>query len=394
MQKNLLAVAVGGALVAMGAPTVAVAQTATVSIYGTFYGEYSRINNGNANATTGYRTYDHFQNPGSEIGFRGEEKLGGNMSAWFQCTSSMDYRGSNSSSSSNSQAGSTLCTRNSALGMKGPAGNIFYGNWNTPFSRVSTMNNTGSNDTGLWGNAHIMTGTSTTTGISSASATTNNLDPGTFRKRQNSMFTYETPVFSGFQGMAAITSANFASNLLPTQVKTRLGSIAGTYNNGPLSIGAAYEKHWGYFSNGQDESAWTVSAGYTFANNLKLGGIYHRQRSDQSAPASARVSTYHLGIDWKISGPHGLRAAWSHAGDLKGTGSINRRPANGVGFDTSANQYQIRYVHTLSKRTELTAGYTRINNGNNANYEIGGSTTSQFPGKTVSGFGVAMRHTF
>src|SRR5436190_2695435 len=158
MQKKLIAVAVGSALTAIGAAP-ALAQNATVNVFGTLYAEYASINNGAKSATEPYQRYDHFQNPGSEIGFRGEEKLGGGMSAWFQCTSSMDYRGSGNSSSTTSPAGSTLCTRNSALGMKGGFGNIFFGNWQTPFTRVNLQSNTGANDTGVFGNAHIMTGT-------------------------------------------------------------------------------------------------------------------------------------------------------------------------------------------------------------------------------------------
>ena len=205
-----------------------------------FYGEYSRINNGNKSAAEPYQTYDHFQNPGSEIGFRGEEKLGGGLSAWFQCTSSIDYRGSGNASSSNSQAGSTWCTRNSAVGLKGVFGNAFYGNWQTPWTRINNQGNTGSNDTGVFGNAHIIAGASSTYGISSpsagsggvvaAGATTfggaiNTTTAGAFRRRQNSLFTYETPSFAGFQAMGSVTTRNYASAATSAQIKARLWSV-------------------------------------------------------------------------------------------------------------------------------------------------------------------------
>jgi predicted porin len=400
MQRKLLAVAVGSALGAIGAPTVSVAQTATVSVFGTFYGEYSYINNGTKSTNSpsdSYRSYDHWQNPGSELGFRGEEKLGGNLSIWFQCTSSMDYRGSGSQTSSNSQAGSTLCTRNSAIGAKGPIGNLFYGNWHTPFARVSAMNNTGSNDTGVFGNAHIMAGTSTTTGISSSTSPTNNLDPGTFRRRQNSLITYETPVFSGFQAMGAYTAANFASGATQGFAKTRLVSIGATYNNGPLSLGLAWDKHYAFYPGGNDEDGWVISAGYTFNNNLKLGGSYHKYNADPTSTTSNDITTYHIGIDWTIQGPHGLRAAWSHAGDIKGNGAMPRRPlvaGTALQGDSSADLWQIRYVHTLSKRTELTAGFSKMHNGSGANYEIGGSSTTQLVGQKPYAFAAAIRHNF
>ena len=45
MNKKLMAVAVAGALVA---PAVAMAQSSTVSVFGSFYMEYSFINSGRA----------------------------------------------------------------------------------------------------------------------------------------------------------------------------------------------------------------------------------------------------------------------------------------------------------------------------------------------------------
>src|SRR5690348_10752478 len=137
MQKKLLAVAVAGAL---GAPAFALAQNATVNVSGRIYLEYGKVNQG-----SGLVDVDMMQTPGSNIGFRGEEKLGGNMSAWFQCESTADVRGQN-------QDG--FCGRNSAVGLKGGFGNVFMGVWDTPFKRVQDA--TGSNDTGLYGSAFVL----------------------------------------------------------------------------------------------------------------------------------------------------------------------------------------------------------------------------------------------
>ena len=76
MQKKLIAVAVAGALTA---PAVALAQTSTVQIYGKITYEYGIADQGN-----GRPRVDYADSPGgSAIGFRGEEKLGGGLSAWF-----------------------------------------------------------------------------------------------------------------------------------------------------------------------------------------------------------------------------------------------------------------------------------------------------------------------
>ena len=102
MQKKLMVIAVAGAL---AAPAVAMAQSSTVQIYGKLTYEYARIKEGRGRIST-----DYADSPGgTSIGFKGEEKLGGGLSAWFQCESSADVRGVD-------QTG--FCTRNSAVGLK------------------------------------------------------------------------------------------------------------------------------------------------------------------------------------------------------------------------------------------------------------------------------------
>jgi predicted porin len=426
MQKKLIAVAVGGALAAIGAP--ALAQNATVNVFGTFYGEYARINNGRPNGTQDYQTYDHFQNPGSEIGFRGEEKLGGGLSAWFQCTASTDYRGNGNASATNPQAGSSWCNRNSALGLKGGFGNVFYGNWQTPFTRINNAGNVGSNDTGVFGNAHLMTGTSSTFGMSApgqtnntaggtavvaaggaaqtvtvtpATSPINTVSPAVYRRRQNNLFTYETPSFGGFTAMGSVTTRNNASAATPAQLKARLWSVGAQYANGPIFVGASYEKHDNFYNRGTaaapnagDDRAWGVAASYTLPINLKLGGSVVQTKSDAVVNAQTKVTAFHFGIDWMISGPHGVRAGYTRAGDVKGPAgtAMNARPA--ANPNTKADLMQIRYVYALSKRSEVTAGYSRTNNRANAIYETGGSSTTQFPGSDSNAFAIAVRHTF
>ena len=430
MQKKLIAVAVGGALTAFGAAP-ALAQNATVNVYGTFYGEYATISNGGKAATSpdqgAFKRYDHFQNPGSEIGFRGEEKLGGGLSAWFQCNSSIDYRGSGNQNSSNAQSSSSWCTRNSALGLKGVFGNVFYGNWLTPWTRINTAGNVGSNDTGVFGNAHIIAGTSSTFGTSAPQqGAINAVSPGAYRRRQNNLLTYETPNFGGFRAMGAMTSQNFASAATAQQFKTRLWSLGAQYDNGPLFVGGAFEKHSAFYDKNPlpvatagilpgNDRAWTLAGAYTFSNNLKLGGSYQQFKSQASFPNAAgtlggdtKVNTWHVGIDWMISGPHGVRAGYSRANDVKGLYSQGvATPANPTGItgtpmnvrpeagpSTAADMMQIRYVFQASKRTEFTVGASRTNNRANANYETGGSASTQYKGADSHAFAVAVRHSF
>ncbi|HTD91480.1 MAG TPA: porin, partial [Burkholderiales bacterium] len=187
MQKKLLAAAVSGALGTMVAP-VALAQNATVNVYGSLYAEYAQISHGMRNPTDIYQNYDHWQNPGSAIGFRGEEKLGGGMSAWFQCETTMDYRGSNNTATGNQSQG--ICNRDSAFGLKGAFGNVFMGNWGTPMKRV-TNDMVGANDTGVFGAARVLYGQSSTFGVQPPNAAAGaGSTPGAYRRRQSNLLSY------------------------------------------------------------------------------------------------------------------------------------------------------------------------------------------------------------
>src|SRR5262245_56582950 len=99
MRKKLLAVAVAGAF---AAPAAALAQSSTVQIYGTIVVNYNILDQGD-----GLKKTDMLNAHDANIGFRGEEKLGGGLSAWFQCESSFSL---------DSGGGDGLCARNSALG--------------------------------------------------------------------------------------------------------------------------------------------------------------------------------------------------------------------------------------------------------------------------------------
>jgi len=397
MQKKLLAVAVAGAL---GAPAVALAQNATVQVFGRLYAEYGYINQGATSpvaapvAGTDLNTVDFLQNPGSELGFRGEEKLGGGTSVWFQCATTMDWRGVD-------QVG--LCSRNSALGLKGAWGNFYAGNWHTPFQRAIVLGNVGAQETGLYGTAQLLGGQSTTTASGAASG-------GTFFRRQRNAIVYESPNFSGFQINAMYTNTNTDTNTVTsaTGTKARVQSISAVYNNGPLTAFAAYEKHNEVTgaAAARDEDGWTIGGAYSFPNKVKVGGIYTRQtweRGTAAAPTEGSVNAWHVGIDWSISGPHGVRAAYTRAGDIKsngvaafggiGAGAPPYRPAFNAAGGTSASLYQIRYVHTLSKRTEFTFGYAKMDNKNNAAYQIYG-LSSNANGRDQSGFALALDHRF
>ena len=417
MQKKMLAVAVASAL---GAPALALAQGAsTVQIFGTLYYEYdwARQGRGGAADATGNiakrQNVDFLQAPGSEIGFKGEEALGGSLAAWFQCSSTLNF------TNSTAGGGAEFCTRNSALGMKGSFGNVFVGRWDTPFKRTISPTNVGGNDTGIFGTAFLLTGGST--------STLENSNRSTFKRRQGNLISYDSPVFGGFQAMGSVSTANNGTagagttgTTGQTSSKPRIWSLGAQYSAGPIYVSAGYEKHKEFSAAGGelDDHGWHAGASYRWGPVL-FGGQYTRQKFENTGGAGATDAKYRawtFGVDWTIVGAHGLRANYTSVGDAKGNatntaaagaattntlfgGTYRPAPCFGVTVatascsNTGARLYQIRYVYTFSKRTEANLGYVRLRNDDNAAYALGGLSSPQI-GEKQSAVAFTLKHTF
>lgn len=373
MQKKVIALAVAGAL---AAPAVAMAQS-TVQVYGNLYVEYGFWNQGTATNGTDRANPDLIYTGGSEIGFKGEEKLGGGLSAWFQCASTADVRGV-------SLGG--FCGRNSAVGFKGSFGNVFIGNWVAPFRRAFGVGQVGARSLGAFGNWGLLWGGSATT--------LDGANPGSFARRQNNTINYDSPKFGGFQFMAQASTTNSATNDLASapNAKPRTWSLGGTYAAGPLALGAGFEEHQKFYGAGTDEKGYHVSASYKLGK-VKVGGVYTKQEWDDTAATSGEVNAWSLGAEWNISGPHLLHFGYTVADDVTGnSGAIGtRRPAAGV--DTGARHWTVRYQHVLSKRTYVSVGYGNLKTDRNAAYALGNGMTN-LAGADQKGVGLNIGHRF
>jgi len=403
MKKKLMAVAVAGAL---AAPAVVMAQASTVQIYGTITYEY-----GSGDQGGGRPSVDYADTPGgSSIGFRGEEKLGGGLSAWFQCESSADIRGVD-------QTG--WCTRNSAVGFKGTWGNLHYGRWDTPMKRALNQGTVGAFETGLLGMSFLPFG-----GSGGADATGTGSDAPQrqrWKRREASLAYYESPVFNGFQVLGAFSPGNAAADLPAVDAtpnpKPRIWSVAGTYSSGPLAIGLGYERHseFGAHQAGAtvslDDSAWGISAAYTFGGNIKVGMTYLDAEYETGSGISMDKKTWTIGADWRITGPHSLHAQYAVAGDTKGNSTVGIGGNGGVTApmvtpllarnDTGGDAFSIAYQYAFSKRTSVRFGYVRVDNDTNStSYRIGNTAGLIAPaggvagGQNVDAVAFHIRHSF
>jgi len=376
MHKKLMAVAVAGVF---AAPAIAAAQSSTVQIYGRITYEYGYVDQGSGKPST-----DLAQTPGgSAIGFRGQEKLGGGLTAWFQCESSADVRGLN-------QDG--LCTRNSAIGFKGGWGNLHFGRWDSPMKRAINMGTVGVKDTGLLGHSFVFAGGSGGTNATAAS------NRNRWKRRDVGWTYYESPNFSGFQVLAGFTPGNAATGATSstTAAKPRVLSLGGTFKKGPISVGLGYEQHndFGSVGGANDDSAWSIGGAYTFANKIKVGVTYLDAKYETSNTTESKKKNWLIGLDWKIAGPHSVHFGYVNAGETKGNGTITIGDIAPAGPDTGGDWFSIAYQYSFSKRTSVRVGYIQQNNDSNAFYALGGAGKPASKGEDQDAIAFYLQHNF
>jgi predicted porin len=361
-----------------------------VQIYGKITYEYGIADQGN-----GRPNVDYADTPGgSNVGFKGEEKLGGGLSAWFQCESSADVRGMD-------QTG--FCTRNSAIGLKGAFGNVHFGRWDTPMKRALNVGTVGATETGLLGMSFVAFGGS---GGADATASNDGIQRQRWKRREAGLSYYESPNFNGFQVLGAFSSGNSAADhsaVDATQnAKPRVQSLAALYHNGGLGIGVGYERHKEFglgtslgSTTAGDDRGWGVSASYHFAGpKLKIGATYLDQKYETGPGRDLGKKTWTLGVDWNIAGPHSLEAQYANAGNSTGNSLVAVGSNAASGADTGAKDYSIAYVYAFSKRTDIRLGYHKTDNDTNAKYKLGNTASLLTAGDSQSAYAMYVSHKF
>ncbi len=448
MNKKLMAVAVAGAF---GLPSLAFAQFSTpdgvtgsnasgsnVTIGGKLnflYGYYSAGGAGNniagvpnTSLAAGYQSKlsgDAFNNSESELDIKGSENLGGGLSAWFQCGSSLDVTGGASGTGTGG-----LCGRNSAIGFKGNFGNVYGGNWDTS-SKMAITPFTVFAQSYPVGNSLVFNGAASADQgniavPSTASAVAQSGGGANFWRRQSRLLTYITPVIQGFQASIGMSAANeqTAQTVGAGINKARLWSTGVNYSNGPLKLGVGYELHKNYnpgalsvtsvvngvgnvtgnYAGGTD-SQLVLGAQYAFMNNSVLvNAIWVNNNYQINGNLNMTQTNWTLNGAWNISGPHTIRLGYVNVGSTGGTygaggtsfapATVGQMTANGGAGNTGAKKYQFEYAYAFSKRTEVSLGIAQVKNDAQSNILIGtGSTLPNF-GETQSYYGLRMTHVF
>lgn len=375
MNKSVMALAVAGALAAPAA-------MAQVQIGGGIHLQYFNFDPDNNSAST---SGDILTTSEPELYFRGEEKLGGGMSVWFQCTSSLDVLG---------PASGSWCGRNSAIGFRGGFGNVFAGNWDTPHKLVSNLAR------GWWGGTNTLQG-GVLTILANGSETGLNNGVSFFR-RQSKSINYHSPDWSGFNLQAAVTSSNETTALPDSSpLSPRMMSIAGQFRTGPFFAGVGYEKHDDFnpgatlvgttagYTGGSDSSM-NVAVGYTFFGALRLSVLYMDNKYEAGGAGGVTGDFDQDGmavfVDWTLGGPHSLYLQYGQRGDNKFAGT--KTPESG------ATVLGLAYGYRMSKRTQLYIAYNEMKNDDNNNLGLGANTAGPTLGGKQTAIGVGLRHSF
>ena len=370
MHKKLIALAVAGAI----APAMAFADTSAVTLYGTLNVDFENVKatGATAGSASDVKSRNRVTSNSSNIGVKGMEDLGGGLKAIFQVESSIGL----------DDGSGTLAGRNSNLGLTGDFGTVFLGNWDTPY-KASTIRLDPFGAKGIAGYANIMGG-----GYSPTTANAANRE--SFDRRQKNSVQYWTPDMSGFSARVGYS----ANEEKTTTASPSLWSASAAYENGPIYVTTAYERHNQYDGSDSKDKAWKLGGAYTIAG-LTLSAIYEDTRYEKGLvdPDKVEVKSYFLGASYAM-GAHTIRASY---------GANNKVKVNGVDEnDAKAKNYSLGYGYNLSKRTQVYALYTKIDNKPNSANDFGhlgtpaslGSAIGAADGADPTGYGVGFQHTF
>jgi predicted porin len=459
MQKKLLTMAVAGAL---AAPGLALAQMSGTEVYGTInmafgnfkYGDGSntRTPDGVPQTTVGSSVSKwDVANGASNYGVRSRESLGGGLSGWVQIEQNAPLERS-------SNPAIKPASRNSAIGIQGGFGNVFLGQWTTPWADLDSLWSIGT--VGFWGPVTSIIGRRESTGtavnfncqngegfgpggnptaggkpVCDALQLTGGVGHAFWRRASNAIF-YQSNVMAGVQAKLMYQTNEGKATANPGGTNGNASSWSGSVQwagvGGRARVGAAIDRHKDFTTIGQTDAGYSVKGGFNFGV-VDVGLAYEHMTYKcgvQPFPAgtTTQLGTGCFGVgdaiakQWGLAfaapvGPGSIRGSYSKASDLTGGGMRNNTTAIqplgaaaivpiGSGISaTGASEWNLGYEHRFSKRTNIGVGYAKIHNKTNAQFTWTGAPPNQVQNTQVSGntpifnsdastFFVSMTHRF
>lgn len=308
----------------------------------------------------------------SVLGLRGSEALGGGWQALFQVEGTL---------SPDTGAGS-IAARDTRVGIAGPWGTLFAGNWTLPYNSATSA---------LDPFYPTTAGYMSLMGNGSASNDSNTSNTYSFDRRQQNSVHYWTPQW---QGWSLRVARGMGEERPASGARPALASAALLYDGAAFYGTVAHEVHHDYQGRGLTDHgsklalAWRIDSATQLA--LALESLRYATPTGELRRRTAYVSAT------RQFGRHGLRFGLAHAHSATG-GALETIGTVRAGAGTGATHATAGYDYQLSKRSSLYAYYTRLANGRHgiAGFAINSlGSDAATKGGTLSGVALGIRHNF
>ncbi|WP_175541779.1 ShlB/FhaC/HecB family hemolysin secretion/activation protein [Polaromonas sp. YR568] len=378
--------------------------------------------------------YMRYSDPSSSIGVRGALGLGGGLEAFWQVEAAVAYKyvPKDGGNTSRPESNAATSLQDAGVGLRSAEwGAVRYGQWTMPF-RDMTAKFDAFNDYGIGGAGGIIgspglaVGSSTSEGPVTSAADSNN-DDAAFIRRQPGVWQYATPEWNGLSGRIA-----YSDNGRRAAADLGSGSIwglSGTYANGPLTLGVAYEQHNQYFgiaslgrnnrgvgsagtavTQGTSSRDWAVSFGASY----RLGSTTFSMLLDKLSYSESDVIPGNTVLDlqsyrrrarlfgvthtigaWELRASAG-RASAGSCDVVSNDPTLRSCSTAGLG----ATMVAVGFNRTINKNLSFYGTFSRIRNDGSASYNFrtgavfAAAGNSPGVGADVLGYGLGFKYRF
>jgi len=340
MNKKLLAIAVGAAMVAGSAATMA-----APTVYGKIDMSIDSLDNGGSGAVaSGAEDNDgiHVSSNSSRLGVKGSEDVGGGLSVIYKYEMSADFGKSG-------LAGN----RNAYMGLKGGFGTVLAGRHDTPYKSIGRK-------VDLFGES-----------IGDFRSLTNG---GKHDARLDDAILYKNSF--GAVGIALMYVSEDGEK------DTGATSYSISFKQGPLSLAAAGQTLENARAGGAED-----------ATSMRINGSYNMGAIKINA--MFQEDTDSGGTDGNDTEIMGLGAAFKSGAN---TFKFQYAVSDGDADDSEATLIALGVDHKLSKSTKVYAVYATMDNDVNTSNKLGGGHDSDVPAgvadESYDGISVGMVHKF
>mgnify|MGYP001765758179 CR=1 FL=1 len=357
MQKKLIAMAVAG--LASGG---ALAQS-NVTVYGIVDMAYVR---GSADGADSRSRIDSGGMSGSRLGFKGVEDLGNGLKAVFQLEYGVEVDqqmglGQTAAGPASNTVTSTTGNRNSFVGLAGGFGTVAAGRMQTAgydFACATSPVAGGIFD------AYNKVGLSSGVQLLQCGG----------QGRANNAFAYISPSFGGLTLAYNHSRVTEYPAVVATGDDAYANLFTAKYAAGPLALNGTYSKVSMKNTSGSDD---VKEMGVNGSFNMGVATLYasYQTRKDDASGDKDKKWGVAAGIP---VGP-------------AGTVAVQYAKSNMDADEKDSKGWTVAYLHGLSKRTTLYAGYNRVTNDDLV--DRAAMITPKLGGKS-SMFGAGVRHTF